>query len=301
MSGPDLELLVAPGTSRRIAPLARRLARWCAPRAPERILGPPVARLASSWRAPSLTQALADGEPPLALWVTGLDEAEAAGDMLERCRVVVTDRPEVAEGLEAAVVCPRAGFEPADHRPLTPFVRSRWRSRVGLAVDLVVDVRGEIAHEALPDHLVPTALALAASAVVDARWLDLALALGTAVVTDAVTADGIGATDGVEVVIATSGQASQAARALAGDLPRAAALGRAGRRQCERRHDLRTPAAEVARRLGLTGASGDAEQALRQRLGELWTPGDARVSARASAAVAAFPPLVPATVSASGA
>jgi hypothetical protein len=295
VSGPVLELLVAPGTSGRIAHLVRRLASWCDPRAPERLLGPPAARLASSWRAPSLAQALAEGEPPCALWVAGLSEMEAGGDLLRRCRVVVTDRPEVGAELGAAVVCPRPGFDPAEHRPLAPFVRARWRARLGLAVDLVVDVRNG-APQALPERLVPTALAVAAAAVVDARRLDLALALGTAVVTDDDAAEGIGATDGVEVVIAAPSDAAEVARALAGDLPRAAALGRAGRRDCERRHDLRTPAAEVATRLGLMGAAVEAEAVLRRHLGALWTPADARVAARASAAVVALGALPPASV-----
>ncbi|HVL04149.1 MAG TPA: hypothetical protein VM386_06915, partial [Acidimicrobiales bacterium] len=100
MSGPILELLVTPGTGARIAPLVRRLASWCDPRAPDRSLGAPTARLASSWRAPGLEQALSDGQPPVALWVTGLAEVEAAGSLLGRCRVVVTDHPMVAGHLD---------------------------------------------------------------------------------------------------------------------------------------------------------------------------------------------------------
>ena len=296
MSGPVLELLVAPGTSDRIAPLTCRLASWCDPRAPDRTLGRATARLASSWRAPALEQALADGEPPVGLWVAGLAEAEAAGSMLERCRVVVTDRPEVAGHLDAVVI-PRPALEPTDYRPLTPFVRSRWRKRLGLATDLVVDVRTRRPEggTALPDRLVPTALAVAAAAISDDRWLDVALALGTPVVTDADSARSIGAVDGDELVTASPGEAEEAARKLGQDLARAAALGRAGRRRCERRHDLRTPAAEVAARLGLTGHALDAEHMVRRRLGELWTPPDARISARASAALAGFAPRPEAT------
>lgn len=293
MSGPVLELLVTPGTGGRIAPLVRRLASWCDPRAPDRSLGRPAARLASSWRAPALEQALADGQPPVALWVSGLAEAEAAATLLGRCRVVVTDRPEVAAHLDATVI-PHPALDPAEYRPLTPFVRSRWRRRLGLASDLVVDARSG----SLADRLVPTALAVAAAAVADDRWLDLALALGTAVVTGADSARRIGATDGIEVVTATPGEAGEMARALARDLPRAAALGRAGRRACERRHDLRTPAAEVAERLGVGGTDLDAEHVVRRHLGELWTPAGARVAARASAALAGFAPRPPAAATA---
>ena len=298
MSGPILELLVTPGTGDRIAPLVRRLASWCDPRAPDRSLDAPTARLASSWRAPGLQHALSDGQPPVALWVTGLAEVKAAGSLLGRCRVVVTDHPEVAGDLDAVVI-PRPTLDPAQHRPVTPFVRARWRRRLGLADTLVVDVRAghAAASPPLPERLVPTALALTAAAVVDDRWIDVALALGTPVVTDASSARRIDATDGLEVVTASPEEAEEAARALARDLPRAAALGRAGRRHCERRHDLRTPAAEVAARLGLADQALDAEQTVRRHLGELWTPADARVAARATAALVGFAPLPPASVS----
>lgn len=298
MSGPVLELLVTPGTGARIAPLVRRLASWCDPRAPDRSLDAPTARLASSWRAPGLEQALSDGEPPVALWVTGLAEVEAAGSMLGRCRVVVTDQPQVATHLDAVVI-PHPALDPAEHRPVTPFVRARWRRRLGLADTLVVDVRAGHAGDGppLPDRLVPTALAVAAAAVVDDRWIDVALALGTPVVTDASSARRIGATDGIEVVTVSPEECWETARALARDLPRAAALGRAGRRHCEHRHDLRTPAAEVAARLGLADQALDAERIVRRHLSELWTPADARVAARASAALAGFAPLPPAGIS----
>lgn len=297
MSGPILELLVTPGTGARIAPLVRRLASWCDPRAPDRSLDAPAARLASSWRAPGLERALADGQPPVALWVTGLAEVEAAGSMLGRCRVVVTDHPQVATHLDAVVI-PHPALDPAEHRPVTPFVRARWRRRLDLADTLVVDVRaGHAGGPSLPDRLVPTALAVAAAAVVDDRWIDVALALGTPVVTDASSARRIGATDGIEVVTASPEECWETARALARDLPRAAALGRAGRRHCEHRHDLRTPAAEVAGLLGLAAPDLDAERIVRRHLSELWTPADARVAARASAALAGFVPLPPAAIS----
>ena len=298
MSGPILELLVAPGTGDRMAPLVRRLASWCDPRAPDRSLGAPTARLASSWRAPGLEQALSDGQPPVALWVTGLAEVEAARALLGRCRIVVTDHPDVAGHVDAVVI-PHPALDPAEHRPVTPFVRARWRRRLGLADTLVVDVRAGHGGDGppLPEGLVPTALALAAAAVVDDRWIDLALAFGTPVVTDASSARCIGATEGVEVLTASPDDAEETARALSRDLRRAAALGRAGRRHCERRHDLRTPAAEVAARLGLADQALDAEQIVRRHLGELWTPADARVAARASAALAGFVPLPPAAIS----
>lgn len=287
MSRPPLELLVAPGTGERIAPLAHRLMRWCDPRAADRALPRPAARLASSWRAPSLEAALGEGEPPLALWVSGGGEVKAAAALLGRCQVVLTDQPELIARLgEAALLVPGPGLDPRVHRPLTPFVRSRWRSRLGFPADFVVDARA--GSDAVPERLVPTALALAGAAVVDTRWLDLALALGTPVVTDAASARRAGATSGTEVLVADPGEAGSVAADVAGDLPRAAALGCAGRRLCERRHDLGGAAAELVRRLQVSVPLRSAEALVQQRLDEMWAPPDAQVAVRARAAVAAF-------------
>lgn len=289
--GPVLELLVHPGTGGRIAPLVRQLARWCDPRAPDRTLTRPAARLASSWRAPFLDAAARAGEDiPLALWINGQADIDAAGGLLEHCRVVVTDNPTTAEHLDAAVLVVHPRIDPHDYRPITPYVRSRWRSRLGFPADMVVDVRSGI-DGLLDDAVVPTALALAGAAVVDRHWIDVALALGAPVITDAETAQHCGASAGIEVEVTDPDDALSAAWSLAEDVARSAALGRAGRRHCERRHDHRSAAALVATWLGLTRGVNDAHHLMRQRLGELWTPADARISMRASAAVRGLAPL----------
>lgn len=288
MTRPTIELLVAPGTGERIAPLVSRLARWCDPRAADPALPRPAARLASSWRAPRLDAALGQGEPPLALWVSGPGEAAAAAPLLSRCRVVLTDRAELGGRIgDAALLVPRPGLDPRHHQPLTPFVRSRWRSRLGFPAEFLVDARAGAG--AISEPLVPTALALASAAVVGARWLDHALALGTPVITDAASAHKAGANFGIEVLVAEGDEAGALAAGVVGDSPRAAALGRAGRRLYERRHDLDGAAVELARRLGLNGPPLSAEAVVQERLDEMWTPPGAQVAVRARVAVAALP------------
>lgn len=295
MTAPLVELLVAPGTGERVGPLARRLASWADVRAPDAALPAPSARLASSWRAPRLSGALADGAPPLALWVAGADEADAASEALSRCAALLSDRNEVAEHLRArapaipVLVVPRPVVDVDRLRPLTPFVRARWRTRLGLAGDLVVDARSESAT--VSERVLPSALAVAAAVVVDRRSVAHALALGAAVVADQRTAAAVGATDGSELVVAPGDAAMAVAAGLAGDGRRCAALGRAGRRLCERRYDLRAVAAELARRLGLLPEHPSPDELVVQRLAELGTPAAAAVAARARVATALFAPV----------
>lgn len=292
MTGPLVELLVSPGTGDRLGPVARHLSSWADVRAPEPALPTPRARLASSWRAPRLTEALAEGAPPLALWVASGDEADAAGESLPRCAVLLCDRDEVGEHLRArapatpVIVLPRGGLDVDLLRPLPPFVRARWRRRLGLAADLLVDVRSP--STAISERLVPSALAVAAAVVVDHRWLAHALALGAAVVTDQDAAEREGATDGRELVVAEGDHAPAVAGEVALDLARGAALGREGRRLVERRYDLRSRTADLARRLGLLPDHPAARQLVVRRLAELRTPPGARVAARARVATALF-------------
>jgi hypothetical protein len=166
---------------------------------------------------------------------------------------------------------------------MTPFVRARWRQRLGLPDRLVVRV-GISDGDGLADDVVPTALALASAVACGQRWLVEAMAWGAPVVTDAVSAAAVGATADVEVAVADPGQLSEAATALAGDDPRAAALGRAARRLVERRHDTSRPPVEVAERLGLLPPTDGLASRVGARLSELWTPSTASVVGRTRAA-----------------
>lgn len=287
MTGPIVELLVAPGTGERLRPLLPELGRWCDPRASDAALPDPSARLASSWNATGVADALEDSGRPLAVWVASTTDRRAGAHVLDRCRTIVTDDPGVAEHFASrAVLMADSVFALRPVPPLTPFVRARWRRRLGFPSDFVADVRpnGKLPEPAL----VPTALALCGAAVVTQRWLEDALALGTPVVTDELTALRAGATHDREVVVWHDEPLAQA-RALASDLPRAAALGRAGRRLVER-NEQRAPVAELAHRLGLTGGRGDARTIVDSRLAELTTPPFSRVAMRARTAVAPFLP-----------
>ncbi|MGH9182606.1 MAG: glycosyltransferase [Acidimicrobiales bacterium] len=286
MTRPVLELLAAPGAARHVGHLVRELSRWCDPRAADAGLGEPVARLACSWRAAGIDGARRDRRRPLGLWVDDPGDVGPARAVIADCAVAATAHPVVADRLgEVAVLFPRGAVDPHGHHPLPPFVRARWRRRLGFPAHLVVDLR--TTRHLVPAGLVPTALALAGAAVVDGRWLEPALALGTPVVADRRSALGVGATPGQELVVAEGADALPAAESLATDVRRAAALGRAGRRLIERRNDHRSPATEVARRLGII-ACADALGIVEGRLDELWTPPLAAVAQRARGAVAPF-------------
>ena len=104
---PVLELLVAPGTAEAAAPLVRRLARWCEPRAYDPGLAP-AAILVTSPRAPGLAAALARTDVPVAVCAGRGDDLEALRD----ATVIVTDDAAVAGVAgERAVLLPAAGVD----------------------------------------------------------------------------------------------------------------------------------------------------------------------------------------------
>jgi hypothetical protein len=285
---PLLGLLVAPGTVERSAPLVRRLGRWCEPRALD-ITTPPVAAvLATGPAVPGLRAVLDDRPGPVAVWVDDERELAAGGAVVGSADVVVTRSAAVAGVVgQRVVVLPPEAIEADAVAPVPPFVRERWRRRAGLDPVLVVAV-GVSGGTSLPDEAVPTALAVAAAAVVAGPSLVTALALGTPVVTDAASAARVGAGDGVEVEVADPADAPAVARRLAGDPVQAAALSRRARRLVERRFDLGPAAADLAARLGLDRVPSPAAR-LDAALAELGTPPGARPAVRAAEALAALP------------
>ncbi len=166
--------------------------------------------------------------------------------------------------------------------PLAPHVRRRWRQRLGLDPDLVVDT------VALDPVDVPTALAVAAAAVVDRRDLPLALALGCPTVTDAGAASAVGAEPDVDVVVGDRA----AAVALAADDVRAARLSRRGRALAVARLDPEVTAAALLDRWGL-GPAATPLARLDAALAELGTAPGAPVRARAASATALLAPSDP--------
>ena len=121
------------------------------------------------------------------------------------------------------------GYDAQAVLPVSPFVRRRWRRRLGLPDDFVVRLGVERAPACDAD-LADAALFTCSAAIVGREHLDAALALGTPVVCDAGTASAVGAVDGTHVVVAARAAAEHTAELVAGDDSRAARLGRNARR-----------------------------------------------------------------------
>jgi hypothetical protein len=223
----------------------------------------------------------ADRAPtPAAYLVAG---AGALGMVPDGARVAVADcgrltigRGDAAEDVDLPT---GPGVDSAAWPPVPPHVRRRWRARLGLAEDLVVDV------EAIAPEDVPTALTVAAAAVVPAAHLPLALALGCPTVTPAGAAADVGAADDTHVVV--GGRA--AADALAGDEYRCAVLSREGRHLAVTALDPRRTAEALVRVWGLVPTGPVAR--LDERLSELGTAPASPMRRRVADAVAALPPV----------
>lgn len=249
---PILGLLVSPEPPAALVRLLYEMRMWCEPRAAEPDLAA-AAWLATSLDASGVGIAAGSGKR-WAVWVddaAGLRRAETLGPEL-----ILTSRPSVAERSSAILISDEVQA-PADRLPvIPPFVRERMRQRAGLPAVLVAD----IASNAVPDTLMPAALATCSACVVTGSRLGEALAWGAPAVTDAVSAAGAGARHDQEVLVAPESERAQLAEALARDPLRAARLSRAARRLAEAQ-SVKRVAAQVVERLGLlraTEASVDA-------------------------------------------
>ncbi len=250
MNLPTIELLVDRDGRHveAVMPLLVAMRRWSDPHAPDPGLGLPAARIAVSVNAVTLDAALEDRSVPVAVVVE--DRLRVPARVLERAHVILA--PQTAAGLDAA----RTLSIPADlidvdaHPPLSPFVRARWRHRTGLPTNLVARIGY---HDPWPtdDASIAAALTVCSAAAVRGRWTLLALALGTAVVTDASEAERLGARDGVELLVEDPARATGRAEVLGDDWPHAARLGNAARRLVERQHSWPGLARELLDRLGI--------------------------------------------------
>jgi hypothetical protein len=203
--------------------------------------------------------------------------------------VAEEDRLAIRRGDAAEVVELVTGptVDTASWPPLPPHVRRRWRQRLGLDPELVVDTA------ALDPDDMPTALAVAAAALVTGADLPLALALGCPSVVSAEAAATVGAVDELHVVI--GGRVD--AEALATDDRRAALLSRQARLLARTRLDPARPADVLLRAWGIapTGAAARVDE----RLAELGTAPAGPVRRRVADALAPFtepkpgPPLDP--------
>lgn len=269
---PVLELLLEPGTGDELATLVRALAEVCRPTAPDHtVFG--AARLLSSPFAPESYLVQRDPDVPYAVVVRRPDEL--SHPVTEGARCVVTLGADVAglAGHRGLALSPHA-VRSREVLPVPSSVRAALRRRHRLPEPFVVRV-GRPGAVPLGADSLATALRLATVAdIVGPAAID-ALALGTAVVTDAATAELLGAEHGVHVLVADAAVSATAAGELAADELRAAALGRAGRRLVETVHDADRTARALIDRLGLVPPSRTpAAPGLRlgELLGELGTP-----------------------------
>jgi len=219
-----------PGATEAVRPLVRALAAHVEVR--------------SADRAPDADAYLVAGSAALGRVPVGAPVAVADGGRLQVDRTAL----DLVGG---------AGVDTAAWPPLPPHVRRRWRQRLGLAPDLVVDTA------ALDPDDVPTALAVAAAAVVAEADLPLALALGCPSVVTTEAAAGLGAVDQHHVVVGARPEAD----ALAGDDRRAALLSRQGHQMARATLDAARTADALLRAWGL-GPTGPVAR-LDERLDEL--------------------------------
>lgn len=242
---PVLGLIVAAEPPAALIGLLVEMHPWCEVGAAEAVLAA-VAWLASSARAPGVEAAARSGRP-WALWVDDADGVQRAGELGPS--LTVTAVPAVARSSGAWLI-PDVRDAPADRiGAIPPFVRERLRRRSRLPAILVADVDSG----AMPEDLIPAALAVCSACIVTGQRVAEALAWGAPTVTDAVSAAAAGARHDHEVLVAGAAERPGLAAALSRDPILAARLSRAGRRLAETR-SLRRVAAQVAERLDLVRA-----------------------------------------------
>lgn len=282
MNLPGIELLVDRDSRRveSVLPLVVALRTWCDPHAPDPGLRVPAARLAVSVNAVMLDAALVDRAIPVAVVVDDPDTVPAL--VRERARVLVTRQATNGFDPERTLVIPTDMIDVDAHPPLAPLVRARWRERTGLPADLVVRAGY---HDPWPadDASIPAALAVCSAAAVRGPWLLMALALGTAVVTDAAEADRLGAREGIELLVDEAATAPTRAQAVAADWPAAARLGHEARRLVEEEHSWSGLARALLDHLGIERPRFPYAPlaGLQARLDDLGTPPDSPVALRA--------------------
>lgn len=277
MTLPGIDLLAPVSDTEWATELLVSLRAWSQPRAPHPALPVPDAYLALSPRAVHLAEALRSAVPVAVV----IDEPRSlTPDVAERATVLVARDPETAARLPEAVHWRPESIDAGRHPSIAPFVRQRWRRRLGLPDPWILEFDGHRSPPIDPD-LRPTALALCSAAVVTGPDIITALALGTPVVTTPSAATLIDAEPDVHLVVRTHDRRG-AADALAADPPRAAAIGWGGRLLVEERFDLRTVAVAILDRLGIGPAPFPAAAlaGLDAELAALGTPANSPVATR---------------------
>jgi hypothetical protein len=260
MSFPALGVVTDVGTSDAVAPLLQALFDRCHVVAWHPGL-PVDAVFLASWRAPRALDASKEVGGRVVLWDDAGDPPP--DDWRDRATITIST--------------PHPAVDVRQFRALTPFMRERWRGRFEIGVPVEVP-------SGLSWRQQRTFLALCPAVVATGTTALHALAFATPLVTDGATARQLGGTDGVDMVVSddSCSQKAALAEALGEDQRRAAAIGRAGRRLVEERHDLSLHADAVARALGWQRRDGR----VAAHLGDLPTPPLSRPITRAEARVA---------------
>lgn len=293
---PVVGLLVRPGVPRAAVAFLAELQRHADVRAESTGGRRPRAHVATSPTAPGLDRVLASGEP-VCVWVDGPEDVAAARHLGEGSVLFLTDDRAVVDSLDAAAVLVTDPGAVPDLRPVSPLVRERWRRRAGFPADWVVTVHdgddpGNGALGAAED-LVPTALAVAAAAVVRSTpAARTGLGLGCPMVVDERTAADLSIVDGLHALVegavgSTTGDAL--ARLLVEDMALSASLSRAGRALFDDRHGGASALRRVVEHLGLVDPSPPPGQRFEDRLDELHTGAHARARHRGRELLAGLP------------
>jgi hypothetical protein len=260
MTFPRLGVVTGPERADAVAPLLQALSDRCHVVAWHPGL-PVDAVFVASWRAPRALDASKEAGGRVVLW----DDAGNPPPEEWRDRATITiSTPELAVDVRL-------------FRATAPFMRERWRGR--FEIELPVELPTGLSWRQRR-----TFLALCPAVVATETTALEALAFATPLVTDSATASLLGGTDRADMLVSDDSQSQQVALAedLGDDHRRAAALGRAGRRLVEERHDLSRSADAVTRALGWVGEVGP----VTAHLGDLPTPPLSRPITRAEARVA---------------
>ncbi len=252
---PAIEIIADGRIPDSLARLLRVCAKWCHVRAGDPRLAVPDAKVAVARSRTQVKRVLENSDVPCAIWVVGeeftVEEVEREFSLPVLARVLMFESGAQTQivGHRALGVSPNARFL-GDHACVPPFIRARWRLRLGLDENFTVRV-------GVPDALKPAeggfsaSLAVAAAAVVSGEWLPVALMLGTPVVTDKASVDALGIPAEGVCVVSDQASTDEALNALIESPERVAALSRAASRFAREHLDLGYAARNLMHRLGL--------------------------------------------------
>jgi hypothetical protein len=279
MKLPVLGLLVGTRLPSILPSVLVKMRRWCVPRASENSEETISAWMATSPDVPGIERVLEESHNRVAVWIHSDEDFEAFPYLIAG-QAIPLSQSETFVGQSETIVLNRL-IDLQDLPYMTPFVRQRWRKRLGFP-EVWLHVPAE---NNMPVHLNATALALASAAVVPADSLLLSLSLGTPSITDEAAASELGAEDGTHLMLATPEEAVDLAQAVAGDSRLAAKLSWSGRRLVEAKYDSTRILGGLAKKLGLVGEPVSPLERLADSLAGLGTSSASSITHRSARAI----------------